>query len=201
MELNNFEVLSFWLCSMLSGIIVTFWTTTGFVTDRELLLIVALFAIVASSVVSTSSASRASRAFLSQHAGAVHEKQIEDLREAHRRHVAALKYEHQTLIRELQSSLDAANAKFDRVHRDYDWMSGMYQDKIRSAQEQEDRITYLEGKLQEFGQLTPAMHVPFSAPPSKVTFSVPPRRRLPEPWKWAPHCPSPLSQVVEPEAE
>jgi hypothetical protein len=131
----------------------------------------------------------------------VQDKQVADINEAHRRHIATLKYDHQTLVHELQGSLNTANVKFNRIYHDHDWMSGMYQEQFRLNQEQEDRITYLEGKLKEFGQLTPDLRTPFSAPATRIHFSVPPRRDHGGSPTSSSAMPNPLSQVEAVEAE
>ena len=53
----------------------------------------------------------------------------------------------------------------------------MYQDQMRSNEEQDDRIAYLEKKLKEFGQLNSGGAAPpFSAPASQINFVNPPCR-------------------------
>lgn len=122
---------------------------------------------------------------------------LADVKEAHRRHVITLKYDHNTQVSQLQGSLRTANVKFDRLHHDYEWLSEMYQDQMRATQEQEDRLGYLEGKLQEFGQLTPVKRAPFSAPPTQINFSNPPRRSRDNAASKSGAKSSPLSQVLE----
>jgi hypothetical protein len=99
--------------------------------------------------------------------------QMANLQEATRQR---LKTEHLKEIRLLKGNLNSASDKVNRLSQDHDWMSGMYQDQMRLNQEQEDRIKYLERKLQEFGQHSPAHIMPFSAPSTTTTFANPPRR-------------------------
>lgn len=67
----------------------------------------------------------------------------------------------------------------------------MYQDQLRTNQEQEDRIVFLEVKLKELGQLSPsAATAPFSAPASQISFAKPQRRA-----RGVAKMPSPLSQT------
>ncbi|CAO2652722.1 Nn.00g021330.m01.CDS01 [Neocucurbitaria sp. VM-36] len=201
MELNGFELFAFLLCSCLFGTLFSTWATTDFVTDREIALLIVVFAAVALALSSRLSSAKAITQFLSRHTNDVQDKQLADVKEAHRRRIAALKYDHQTQLHQLQGSLNTANAKFDRLHHDYDWMSGMYQDQMRSTQEQEDRITYLEVKLREFGQLTPGARLPYSAPPGQINFSNPPRRDRTDSAMKSPAASSPLKQVVEAEED
>lgn len=48
---------------------------------------------------------------------------------------------------------------------------------MRTNEEQEDRIKYLEEKLQECGHLGSSASAPFSAPPDRVVFDEVPRSR------------------------
>jgi hypothetical protein len=114
--------------------------------------------------------------YFSQHRTEIEQRQLTDLQEVHRRRILVLKSEHVQEIRHLQDSIHAANAKFDRTHAEHNWISGVYQDQMRTVQEQEDRIGYLERKLQEFGQNSPATLPPYSAPSSTIQFANPPRR-------------------------
>jgi hypothetical protein len=136
--------------------------------------------------------------FLTRHASDIANKQLADLQESHRKRVTALKAELNAQLHRAQADLMRVNSNFDRLNNEYDWMSSMYQDQMRTCQEQEDRIGYLEVKLQEFGQLTPVVRAPFSAPPGQVQFSNPPRRaRFDSVTKSPSTAPSPLAQVME----
>ncbi|KAF1843259.1 uncharacterized protein K460DRAFT_341182 [Cucurbitaria berberidis CBS 394.84] len=199
MELNGFDLFAFFLCSGLFGILLSAWATTDFIADREVSLLIVVFAILVSTLFFRLSSAKAVINYISRHTTEIQDKQIADMKEAHRRRVAALKYEHQMQHHQLQANLNTANVKFDRLYSDHDWISGMYQDQMRSIQEQEHRIAYLEVKLQEFGQRTPGAHMPFSAPSSQISFSNPPRRNRST--MRSPVGPSPLAQVVEVDEE
>lgn len=122
----------------------------------------------------------------------MHEKQLKDLTEAHCRRITGLKREHDREQLRLMNRLKDADLKFDYLWGEHDQISTLYQEQIRNNQEQEDRIQYLEKKLQEFGQTAPVARAPFSAPPTQITFLSPPRRnRFKEGLK------TPLSKVVE----
>jgi hypothetical protein len=114
--------------------------------------------------------------YLAYHKTDIENKQLTDLQEAHHRRILSLKNQHNIVVHQLQGSLNTIKANLDCLNNEYDWLANMYQDQMRTAQEQEDRVTYLEGKLQESSQLTATMRQPFSAPPSRVQFANPPRR-------------------------
>lgn len=171
---------------------------TALVTNREVTLVFTLFSAVIFTVFASQINNSAIITFLSRHATDIANKQLADLSEAHRKRIASLKAEHNAQLHRTQSELTRIHGSFDRLNTEYDWMSGMYQDCMRTAQEQEDRIAYLEVKLLEFGQLTPAVRAPFSAPPGQVRFSNPPRRaRFDSAVKSASPVASPLAQVME----
>ncbi|KAJ4362925.1 Aminopeptidase Y [Neocucurbitaria cava] len=201
MDLNTFELLAFFVCSCLFGTLLPICAGTDVITDREIWLLVAVFASVAIGIGSNFCCADAAVQYLKRHTTEVQNKQLEDLKEAHGRRIAALTYEHQVRINQLEASLHAADDKFDRLYHDYEWMNGMYQEQMRNTQEQEDRIAYLETKLQEFGQLTPGARVPFSAPPSRIHFTYPPRRARNDSAMRSAAASSPLNQVVEAEDE
>jgi TolA-binding protein len=163
--------------------------------------LVAVFAAVAIALLSRLSTSKALTQFLKNDVGGVHEKQLRDLTEAHRRHIAGMKHESSREILRLRSDVNNAALKFDRLYNEHDYISSMYQEQVRHTQEQEDRIEYLEKKLQEFGQSTPISRVPFSAPPSQITFSNPPRRERPNEVFHSIPLASPLAQVAEDQDE
>jgi hypothetical protein len=133
--------------------------------------------------------------YLAHHKNEIENKQLDDLQEAHCRRVMAIKHLHRDEICLLQGSLDTVSANFDRLNSDFSWMSNLYQDQMRMAQEQEDRIHYLEGKFQEAGQRTPVARQPFSAPPSRIQFANPPRRSRSAMRSPVTGIPSPLAQV------
>ncbi len=112
-----------------------------------------------------------------------------------------MKHESSREILRLRSDVNNAALKFDRLYNEHDYISSMYQEQVRHTQEQEDRIEYLEKKLQEFGQSTPISRVPFSAPPSQITFSNPPRRERPNEVFHSIPLASPLAQVAEDQDE
>jgi hypothetical protein len=158
-----------------------------------------VFAAVVIALLAQLSTSKALNAFLSKDVGDVHEKQLADQSEAHRRRVTALKDEHSKENLRLWQELNRANAKFEHLYAEHDYITNLYQDQMRSLQEQEDRITYLETKLREAGQSTPARLAPFSAPASQTIFAQPPQRRRSHSFSKPPGSPSPLSQVIEAE--
>jgi hypothetical protein len=129
----------------------------------------------------------------------VHEKQLADLKDAHRRHIAQINNEHNVKTFRQHREIDRMESKFDRLYAENDYMTSMYQDQMRSAQEQEDRTAYLETKLREAGQSTPARLDPFSAPASQINFSNSPQRKRSHSFSKPPGSPTPLSQIVETE--
>ncbi|KAF1940433.1 hypothetical protein EJ02DRAFT_456059 [Clathrospora elynae] len=201
MKLNGFELFAFFLCSSLSGLLFSVWANTELINDREVTLLMVVFAAVVFALFVQLSTGRAINVYFSKDAGEVYKKQLADVKESHRRHLTTLKQDHHIEVHHLRSSLNTANAKYIRLHSEHDYMSSMYQDQMHATQEQEDRIHYLDKKLQEFGQSTPVNLAPFSAPPSQVSFSNPPRRRRSHSFSKSPATRSPLSQVVEAEEE
>lgn len=162
---------------------------------------IAVFITVVIALLARLSTNRALTNFLTDNVGGVHEKQLRDLTEAHRRHIASLKHESNREHLRLRSDVNIAALKFDRLYNEHDYISSMYQEQMQHSQEQEDRIQYLEKKLQEFGQSTPATRAPFSAPPSQIRFSDPPRRQRPNDDFRFTTSAAPLTQVVETEDE
>ncbi|UPX20687.1 Aminopeptidase Y [Ascochyta rabiei] len=177
MKFNNFEVLTTILCSWLSGFLLGLWRLTPYITDREAGLLVALSVVVAMVIIHKHLNKNAVVAYLNRHVGEVQNTMLLDLQEFHRKRVATLKINHNQTMREAQDEIRRLHAKFDRLNSEYDWISTMYQDQMRTNQEQEDRIAFLEVKLKEFGQLkSSASSAPFSAPASQINFANPPRR-------------------------
>ncbi|XPS77536.1 Aminopeptidase Y [Ascochyta lentis] len=141
-------------------------------------------------------------AYLNRHMGEVHNLMLLDLQEFYRKRVATLKADHNQTMREAHDEIRRLHTKFDRVNSEYDWILAVYQDQMRTSQEQEDRITFLEVKLKEFGQLTPsATPAPFSAPASQINFTNPPRRVRGAVRSSSPLSQTPLVQVQETEEE
>jgi hypothetical protein len=138
-------------------------------------LIVA-YAAVLFALLAKLSTDRAVNVFVNKDENEIHEKLLADIKEGHRRYINVLKKDHAKVVLYLDTSLDKVNSKYSQLHYEHDFISSLYQDQVRLNEEQEDRINYLEKKLQEFGQSTPVTRTPFSAPPSRVTFSDPPRR-------------------------
>lgn len=164
---------------------------TPYITDREAGLIVAFSVTVALVIVHKHLNKTAVVGYLNHHVGEVHNMMLLDLQELHRKRVGILKANHNQSMREAQDEIRRLHVKFDRLHSEYDWISIMYQDQMRTIQEQEDRIKFLEVKLKEFGQLSPpAAPAPFSAPASQINFANPPRRV-----RGALRTSSPLSQT------
>jgi hypothetical protein len=161
--------------------------------------VVTVFAAVVIVLIAQLARDRAINVFVWKDVAQVHEKQLADLKEAHRRHIAQLKNEHNVEAFRQHRELDSINARFNHLYAENDYMTSMYQDQMCSAQEQEDRIAYLETKLREAGQSTPARLVPFSAPASQINFANPPQRKRSHSFSKPPGSPSPLCQVVEAE--
>jgi hypothetical protein len=159
--------------------------------------LITVFVAVAIALFARLSTSKALIKFFANDVGGVHEKQLRDLTEAHRRHIASVKHENNRENLRLRGEINNAALKFDRLYNEHDYISSMYQEQMHHTQEREYRIEYLEKKLQEFGQSTPVTRAPFSAPPSQISFSIPPRRkRSDEAFKYIPVQGS-LTQVIE----
>ncbi|KAH9883154.1 hypothetical protein J1614_000010 [Plenodomus biglobosus] len=174
MQLNNMGLLGFVICTSLFAILVSLWYTATLITDRELTLIFALFAAVCVTFIACA---LHSRSIPSHPSDAIHEAQLADANASHRRSITALNATHATELNDLRATLQATQSKFDRLNGEYNWMSGMYQDLMRSSQEQEDRIDYFERKLGEIGRGSPGFQVPISAPSTVTSFEMPPARR------------------------
>jgi hypothetical protein len=145
------------------------------------------------------STDKALQVFMSKDVGDVHEKQLADVKEAHRRNVTQIKTERDVEFFRQHRELETMNSKFSFLYAQHDYINSMYQDQMRTAQEQEDRITYLETKLREAGQSTPFRVMPFSAPAFQTVFAPPPQRNRSHPFSNQPGSPNALSQVVEAE--
>lgn len=130
--------------------------------------------------------------YFSRHQCEIEARQLGDLQEAHRRRILSLKSEHKNELHHFQGIIHFSNARSDRLEAEYDFITQAYQDQMRTVQEQEDRITYLERKLQETGQASPLTRQPYSAPSHQIQFAKPPRRSR---GSIAAGAPSPLSQV------
>ncbi|KAG9192554.1 hypothetical protein G6011_11288 [Alternaria panax] len=201
MGFNNFELLAFFLCTSIFALLFSVWPKTKLITNREIMLLVSVFTAVAMGLLTHLFANRMLTNFLTDNVGEVHEKQLRDLAEAHRRQIASIKLESHREHLRIRGDLNNAALKFDRLYNEHDYIFGMFQEQMQHTQEQDDRIQYLEKKLQEFGQSTPVSHAPFSAPPSQIKFSFPPRRQRSDE---ALHSTTPanlLAQVVETEDE
>tara|TARA_R110002003_G_scaffold193_2_gene14918 strand:+ start:26664 stop:27152 length:489 start_codon:yes stop_codon:yes gene_type:complete len=111
--------------------------------------------------------------YLSRHVTEVEKKQFADVKDAHRRHITALKTEYSTELHRVQGNLHVANAKWDRLNTNYNWICTDYEEQMRVNQEQEDRIQYLEDERKQNGLSTPKTRLPFSAPASQIEFSDP----------------------------
>lgn len=218
MKFKSAEILATMLSSWLSGFLLGLWRLvsspsmhfenfpasntmkTPYITDREAGLIFALFLLVTMVAVHQHLNKNAVVAYLKRYVGEVHNMMLLDLQESHRKRIAHLKASHNQAMYEAHDEMRRIHAKFDRLDSEYDWMSAVYQDQMRTNQEQEDRIAFLEARLREFGQLTPsATAAPFSAPASQTNFTRPQRRA-----RGALMTSSPLSQpplVQAPEGE
>ena len=143
------------------------------------------------------STSRALTKFLTEDVADVHDKQLTDLAEAHGRRITALKREHDREQLRLTNRIKDADLKFDCLWGEHEYMSTLYQEKMRNNHEHEDRIQYLEKKLQEFGQSTHTARAPFSAPPTQISFLSPPRRHRFKDGFGSSVLKTPLSSVIE----
>ena len=109
--------------------------------------------------------------YLHQPASAVRNVTIADLQEAHRKRIFMLKNNHNQDMQEAWDEIHRLHAKFNRLNSEHDWICTVYQDQMRSIEEQKHRIEYLEKTLKEFGQLAGSRgQAPFSAPASQITF-------------------------------
>jgi hypothetical protein len=121
------------------------------------------------------------------------------LSKAHHRYVASLKNEHDVEYICFHSNLHRENAKVNRLHAEYDYISSMYQEQTRGSQEQDDRINYLENGLQDYSQSTWVTRTPLSASPSQVNFSTLPHRQRSEDVSRSPAPRASLSRINEAE--
>ncbi|RYN41967.1 hypothetical protein AA0112_g1641 [Alternaria arborescens] len=201
MEFNSFDFIALFLCSSIFGLLFSLWSKTELITDREIILLVTVFSAVVIGLLARINATRALTNFLTDNLGEVHEKQLRDIDEAHRCYIASVKLENHREHLRLQGDVNNAALKFDRLYNEHDYISSMYQEQMQYKEEQEDRIRYLEKKLQEFGQSTPMTRTPFSAPPSQISFSPPPRRQQSNEILRYTASASPLGQVLEAEDE
>ena len=129
----------------------------------------------------------------------IFETRLADMKRLYRQRINSLNMENSNLKKKFQVELANADGKFEDLSREYDWLANKYMDAMHLTEEQGDRIAYLEGKLQEFGQLTSGARPPFSAPSSKIAFSEPPSRKEGPPSPNASMPESPLEDVSEPE--
>ncbi|KAF2029709.1 hypothetical protein EK21DRAFT_112579 [Setomelanomma holmii] len=183
MKINNFEMFALLLASCLFGTIISTYYNANLVTDREMGLVLAFYVATLLTFFTRKSDKKAIISYLSRHNTEVEMKQNTDLQEAHRRHTNQLKREHGAELHRLHNALNFINGKFDRVHADYDWVLGQFQEQLRVNQEQEDRIKYLEDLRKQSGLSSPARLAPFSAPASQIEFADPTlraRRPLPQ---------------------
>lgn len=151
---------------------------TNLMTDREIILLTICHAILIITLSMRHNTKAAILTYLNQHATAIENKQIADLQALHRKYITQLKLAQNTQTQQLRQDLSDAQSDVERRDLENEWMTATYQDNMRLVQEQEDRIVYLEAKLQEYGQVTPATHQPYSAPASQIQFENPPRRGM-----------------------
>ncbi|EUC40963.1 hypothetical protein COCMIDRAFT_107409 [Bipolaris oryzae ATCC 44560] len=201
MELTGFDLFALFLCSSIFGLLVS----SELINEREMTLVMAVFVAVVAMLFTQFSTSKALAGFLSKDISSIHNKQLEDLTEAHGRHTVGLKSEHYGAHVRLLNEINDANARFDRIYSEYEQISTKYQEQMRNMQEKEDRIQYLESKLGEFGQskhtTSTIARVPLSAPATQISFLKPPRRqRFNEGNRW-PSSTGLLPRVVEAENE
>lgn len=114
--------------------------------------------------------------YFSRHQCEIESRQLGDLQEVHLHRILALKSEHKSELQHLQGLIRTIHTRYTRLEGEYDWIITAYQDQMRTIQEQEDRIDYLERKLREIGQASPSTRQPYSAPSSQIQFAKPPRR-------------------------
>ncbi|KAH7382435.1 hypothetical protein DE146DRAFT_636610 [Phaeosphaeria sp. MPI-PUGE-AT-0046c] len=193
MKLNSYDMFALILCSRLCGIFVAVFNLTTLLTDKEIVLLVTINATVALLFSAMQLFKNDFSKYFSHHQYEIESRQLGDLQEAHRRRILGLKSEHKNDLNPFKGLVHRANARYLRLEGEYDWITTAYQDQMRTTQEQEDRIDYLQSKLQEIGQASPSTRQPYSAPPSQLQFAKPPRRSR---GSIAAGAPSPLSQVT-----
>lgn len=120
------------------------------------------------------------------------------LKGSHLKRLIAIESMYSQSLREARDQLRILEVKFDQLNGEHDWISSMYQDQMRASQEQDDRISFLETRLREFGQLnSEGSTAPFSAPASQIKFTNPPRRLRAAVGTSSPLAQSPPMQMQE----
>jgi len=190
MDINKLSLTILLLLAWLCGVLVTAWSSR-LITIREITLVLILFTITVITVFARHSKAAALTAFLNHHTRDIMDKQLADLKEAHRKRISSLKDEFAQLSQSMQRTINRLQHDYRRLNIEYDFMIDTYQDTQRTIQELEDRIVYLEGLR---SRNTATERTPFSAPASRVQFSDPPRRG--PAGSRGPATPSPLSQVA-----
>jgi hypothetical protein len=99
------------------------------VTDREIALVAALYVMLIMMVGAHNNFLDALDKHISAPQKESERQQELDLQEVYRRRQLVVKNEHKLEINQLQGLLHAANAKFDRLNFEYEWISNAYQDK------------------------------------------------------------------------
>jgi hypothetical protein len=124
--------------------------------------------------------------YFTRHAADIENGQLADLQESYRRRNLALKNDHNLVVGQLQCDIFNANAKFEQLNTEYDWMTAAYNDQLRTVEELQDRIDYLEDQIRENGHTSEATrYPPWSAPTSQNSFANLPREALPRPVPWS----------------
>lgn len=96
---------------------------------------VTVFSAVVIGLLARINATRALTNFLTDNLGEVHEKQLRDIDEAHRSHIASVKLENHREHLRLQGDVNNAALKFDRLYNEHDCISSMYQEQMQYTEE------------------------------------------------------------------
>ncbi|KAH7062921.1 hypothetical protein BKA63DRAFT_572930 [Paraphoma chrysanthemicola] len=190
MKINNLELYSLMLASVLFGVIGSAYFNHGLVTDREMALVFGFYISALMTFFARDSNGKTVVSYLSRHVTDVEKQQCADLQDAHRRHVNMLNSEHSVELRRVRGTLNAAHGQVTRINNEYDWVCTEYQEQLRVNQELQDRIKYLEDLRKQNGLSSPPPPFPYSAPASQIKFSDPKVRAR-----------FPLAQVVEVEEQ
>ncbi|OAL45822.1 hypothetical protein IQ07DRAFT_661293 [Pyrenochaeta sp. DS3sAY3a] len=107
----------------------------------------------------------------------IHDDAMIGLLQAHIRHFVLLTREHAQAVLRLEQVNSQLKSKMDSMQAEYDLMTGLYQDQMRTLEERDARVAYLEGKLNESGRrystsnAATTMAPPYSAPAGQSLFS------------------------------
>lgn len=121
-----------------------------------------------------------------RHAADIENGQLADLQENYRRRNLTLKNDHNLVVGKLQCDIFNANAQFEQLKTEYDWMTAAYHDQFRTVEELQDRIDYLEDTIRENGHTSDNTRYPdWPAPAYQNPFTNLPREAPPRPVPWS----------------